>query len=400
MNKRKKLRNSRHIKKRGFVRKIRKKKSLNRCFRRRYLKIARMRDDYWKNLKKRFIKKYFKKRFKKNRATTLVLKKEIGLESNIGQFLDISKEILKQSSCVIKFDLHLVEKIWPSGVMLFASLVNWIKITTKNTKNVQVMISSTRSDKEEVNAYLDQCGFYDYVNRSKDIYNRNKAGKECIVRIKHENTVESSENRQEEVMDLINNNSSLSNKDKEILNDRVLTEIFGNVIEHGFSVFQRNQSIQGWYLLSQLHEDAGFISVCIADNGIGIENSLLTGPQRENLINEYKRDSSERSFFLKRALEANISGAFNAPVKEGSNLYKIYKRYKFPRGERRGFGLKRVVSNCKKISVPITIISGYACISFDKDGDVIFEKSYDSLLFAGTMYYLQIPTFINKDKVA
>jgi len=52
----------------------------------------------------------------------------------------------------------------------------------------------------------------------------------------------------------------------------ILTEVFSNVTEHGVSKFDA-----GWWILAQYHSTHKYIQYSIADNGIGIRNSLMSG---------------------------------------------------------------------------------------------------------------------------
>ncbi len=82
--------------------------------------------------------------------------------------------------------------------------------------------------------------------------------------------------REEEILSLVERHSSLDAEQLEWFYSVILTEIFNNVTEHGIS-----HKDNGWWLLAQYHKRHKIISLCIADNGIGVRNSLLTGPQKK-----------------------------------------------------------------------------------------------------------------------
>ena len=81
--------------------------------------------------------------------------------------------------------------------------------------------------------------------------------------------------------ELLRRLSSLNNDQIEEFINYVLIEIFNSVTEHGMP--QKNKD-EGWWMIAQHHQRHQFISLCIADNGIGIANSLYTGPQKAEII--------------------------------------------------------------------------------------------------------------------
>ena len=66
---------------------------------------------------------------------------------------------------------------------------------------------------------------------------------------------------------------------------------------------------KGWWLLVQYHKNHGFISMCVADNGIGIRNSLLTGPQKNDILSSIGEFKGNDGLYIKHAMKENVSGA-------------------------------------------------------------------------------------------
>jgi len=225
---------------------------------------------------------------------------------------------------------------------------------------------------------------YDYVGRNKDTDKDTEQkyySDEEIVKIRREKKRSYIEEEEKNIIDLLGMHSGLNSEEIERFDSVILTEVFNNVTEHGVSGFD-----QGWWLLAQYHGGHKVISLCIADNGIGIRNSLMTGPQREDIGRKIEDTSKNDGEFIKLALEENISGAFAAPLKEG----RFIKRYQI--GARRGNGLKRIRDTCKLLGIPFSILSHYGYIFFSANGNIDSYGAKANRVFAGTMYHFTIRT--------
>ena len=165
----------------------------------------------------------------------------------------------------------------------------------------------------------------------------------------------------------------------EEFNDVVLTEIFNNVLEHGMP-----HRDKGWWLLAQYHKTHKLISLCVADNGIGIRNSLMTGPQRHEISKRIDNPKYNEGAFIRLACEENISGALAASIKEGTLIKKYVS------GSRRGNGLQRIIKTCKKLMIPLAILSHNGYLFLDENGHEKLCSSKYRRIFAGTMYHLKI----------
>jgi hypothetical protein len=161
----------------------------------------------------------------------------------------------------------------------------------------------------------------------------------------------------------------------------ILTEVFSNVTEHGISKHDA-----GWWILAQYHETHKFISISIADNGIGIRNSLMTGPQHNEIGKVIRNSPDNDGEFICHALTENVSGALGASLKTGV----LFKRY--DRGERRGHGLKRISSCCSKLNIPFAILSHYGYTFINGGGEIISAGAKPARVFAGTMHHFLIRT--------
>lgn len=233
----------------------------------------------------------------------------------------------------------------------------------------------------DVDAYLHHCGFYSYVNANSfndlenKIYNDNE-----IVKIKRESNKSEIEIREKAINSILKEFSTLTNDQIEKFDCNVLIEAINNVTEHGRS-FEDN----GWWTLTQYHKTTGIISLCIADNGIGIKNTLLTGPQRNELKRTIKRQDRDGDY-LNLALSENVSGALMASTKDK----KYVLPSKYPKGSRRGNGLKRIKDTCIDCSIEFNILSQKGYLTLNSYGEINYGTA-DSRVFAGTLYHFVIP---------
>jgi hypothetical protein len=280
--------------------------------------------------------------------------------------LDVASSFMQSNSKELTFDFSNITRVWPSGITLFCSLKKWVEISARHKK--KPLLASTSSKHQDVNSYLDHCGFYDFVNRAKD----NEPGsypKEETVKIARENKKANIEKREKQIMKLLEDYSALSKSELQWFDRVILTEVFNNAVEHG-----KPKGEQGWWILAQRHNTHKFISLCIADNGIGIRNSLVTGPQKKQL--EIDNSPLKDGEFIKLALEGNVSGALNASTP---------KRRKYEAGSRRGHGLKHIRNRCAQLRIPWTILSHNGFVFLDDKGIITKYGAKDNRVFAGTL---------------
>ena len=307
------------------------------------------------------------------------LEKQLGIEDDFDGFIDVASSFIDSKSRTVQFDIENCTRLWPSAITLLCSFEQWTEITA-NQKHKPV-VSSNDSNFQEVNSYLAHCGFYDYVHREHenlptDIYDENQT-----VKIKREKNSSEIEDREDSIRQILEDYSILSDEQIEEFDDRVLIEAFNNVTEHGNS-YRDN----GWWTITQYHKTTGIISLCLADNGIGIKNSLLTGPQRKQLLKRFK--SEDDSDYMCAALEENVSGAITGSRKDEGIAF-LPKTYS--RGSRRGNGLKRIKEACAKCGIEFSLLSQYGYIKIGSDGKIALKGIKTSRIFAGTLYHFSIP---------
>ena len=271
-------------------------------------------------------------------------------------------------------------RIWPTAVTLLCSLIKWVEIGAGVRNNRHPRISSTASDSKEVTNYLDHCGLHDYVGRPKESKKSLYSDAEIVKIVREKSkSLDAISEREEAIIKLIENNCNLDSENVEWFNSIVITETFANITEHG-----NPYRDQGWWILAQKHKSHGYISLCLADNGIGIKNSLLTGPQKSELYARGLSASTTDGDFISAALSFNISGAFDASLKQGLLL----KRYE--RGSRRGNGLSRIKETCIKLGIEWGILSHYGYAFLDKSGKIINVGNRKNRIYGGTMYWFKI----------
>lgn len=336
-----------------------------------------------KETKKKFQNRFYKKIQYKDPALPIEIKGELGLEKNFDEFIDTSSKFIDSQSKWVLFNLDNCSRIWPTAVTLLCSFKKWTEITAKKGRSPK--ISSTEPKDQLVDAYLLHCGFYDYVNVKNDlnhidthIYDDSE-----IVKIQRENNKSEIEIREKAIRSILQKYSSLTEDQIENFDCNVLIEAFNNVTEHG-----RNYGDNGWWTLTQYHKKTGIISLSIADNGIGIKNSLLTGPQGNEIRKKFKIDNDDGDY-ISLALKENVSGALTASIKNETGYMPLTKYYQ--KGSRRGNGLKRIREACRECGIIFNILSQKGFLHIDAAGEIKNLGTKNSRIFAGTLYHFVIP---------
>ncbi len=339
-------------------------------------------EQFHRHLKRKFQKEFYKPIKYKHPKKNITIYNHFGLEHDFDSFLNISATFIESQSKKLSFDLGECERMWPSSIVLLCSLIQWVKMTAK--PNLEPDISSSKPKSKDVASYLAHCGFYDYVGRRKDITDETVYRNEEIVKIERETDSSVIEKKEEEIITILKKYSALNDEQIEEFNCTVLTEAFNNVSEHGV---RSNYYKDGWWTLTQVHQNTGIISLCIADNGIGIKNSLKTGPQKEALAKVIGNDSD--GDYLKHSLKENISGALTASTKDQTSSY--LRKKSFSRGSRRGNGLNRIKEACKNCNVQFTLISQKGFLRIKPSGNIDQNGTKSKKVFAGTLYHFTIP---------
>jgi hypothetical protein len=307
----------------------------------------------------------------------VVISGQFGLEHDFDQFIGFATRFIDSQSKLVRFDIHDCKRMWPSAITLLCSFRQWTEITAH--KNFTPTLASNDSKYPDVNSYLAHCGFYNYVRRNGAAYD-NQFDNEEIVKIKRENNKSEIDEREESICNVLDKFSTLSADQVEDFDCNVLIEAFNNVTEHGHSIKD-----SGWWSLTQYHKTTGIISLCIADNGIGIKNSLLTGPQKNTLK---KLVGDEDGKYILKSLEENTSGALTGSTKDGTKKLLLAA---YERGSRRGNGLKRIQDTCARCGIEFCILSQKGYLKLDAKGAISKSGTTKSTLFAGTLYHFIIP---------
>lgn len=341
--------------------------------------IKRRRKDFWKQASEKF--DYNDKR----KIEDIV--GEVGIETGeIDNFIEVGTNIIDSNASDMYINLLKCTRLWPSAITLLCSFDQWRNLlygirSKRHINTKKPKIASNQPQCEGLENYLMHCGFYDYINIDKKRNYINKYDNSEVVRIEREKDNDNIESRCKQVMDLIKRKSVLSDEEVEKIQCKVVPEIIYNVFEHG-----QNYNDNGWWLLAQYHRKHGIISICIADNGMGFRESLLTGPQREDIIERTKGFEDKDGYFIELAFNEQVSGALDANVRE-----KAFFSAGLPRGANRGNGLKRIHKTCAECSVCLSVFSQRGYVIFGKDGCVIKQDSFKKRIFGGTMYNLIIP---------
>ena len=334
--------------------------------------------DLIKRHRRAFQRRFYKKRPYAGHKQTVVIEGQCGLEHDSRGYAALASEFISSNARGINFNISDCTKMWPSAIALLCSFKQWTEITAKPPKTPA--ISSSESKHGSVNQYLAHSGFYDYVNRPYVESTEDTHVEAQNVKIQRETDLTSVIDRENSIHDIIRKYSSLTADQIEKFGDVVLSEVFSNVTEHGISFRDK-----GWWTITQYHDAAGIISFCLADNGIGIKHSLLTGPQKKDLQTRIKGDQD--GDYIRHALEANVSGALTGSIRDERELLVLKK---YPLGKRRGNGLKRVVDTCRDCGISLRILSQKGFLCMDTDGE-ISHNTHAKRVFAGTLYHFIVP---------
>lgn len=319
----------------------------------------------------------------KTGMTQLKLQGSLGLElkSERKTFLDQASNLVDFQTSELCLDMERVTRIWPSAITQLCSLAQWVSFRNKQVKSgPRLKISSTTSEMDDVNGYLNHCGFHDYVGRPLPASSVGYPASE-VVKIKREKNRNTIELNEERIGELIGKYCNYSEDDVELFESKVLIEAFLNVHEHGIP-----DTDYGWWVLAQVHPTNRLISLNIADNGIGIKNSMMTGPQATQLRKRIGDAGLSDGALIEASMNENVSGAFNASTKDKGIVFKEYLR-----GARRGNGLARIWGTCSHLKIDLTILSHYGYMfCCGKSGSREFGTS-DKRIFAGTLYHFSIP---------
>jgi hypothetical protein len=318
---------------------------------------------------------------------------ELGLEEPalVENFLDCAERLIDCESSALTIDLSDSTRIWPSGVTLLCSLKKWVELCKAAGSSQR--LASVHSKHAPVNCYLKHCGFNDFVKLESDSPIDDQTFEaDKVVKIQRETSRAQVDPREREIVALLRLHSSLSEEEVELFDCVVLTEVFNNVIEHGVP-----QGEEGWWVLAQYHPQHQLISLCIADNGIGIRNSLDTGPQRDQ-IRKRLGVTLDDGDYISLALTETVSGALDAPLK-AERFISGFGEAKYPRGAHRGFGMKRILRTCGDLGIPLTILSHYGFAAAGRKGSELTTKSTTKRVFGGTMYHFAVPAGAKADAI-
>jgi len=391
----------------------RKKFVLNQNRRRLYIKmtederIGRMSEKDVADLKKKVIyknrkrieesrKKILKMEHKKYNYTSpneikVTISGEFGVEQGgIDYFVRKASEIIDFNAQKLTIDIQNCTKMWPSAITLLCSLVEWVEYCKKYIKDFKVpRIFSTYSMDDRVNGYLSKSGFFEFIHKSDDT-SITTSHRHHVIKIVREirNDSNAAAEKEEKIIEHLKNFTKYTPAEIKLFVSTVIMEVFVNIQEHGIQV---NDS--GWWFLAQFHSNHDVISINIADNGIGIRNSLLSGPQKLQIKSCLKEKANSDGEMIKYAMAELVSGAIGCDIED---KYKNYFRgYSLIGGQRRGNGLDRIRETCKDLNVPFAIISHRGYIYYDAMGNMSYGTE-ENRIFAGTLYHFDFPVSRSK----
>ena len=325
-----------------------------------------------------FVRQFYRRRYKR-KPETVRIEGAFGLESpsDVDRFLSTASALVDFEARRLTIDFTACTRVWPSAVTLLCSLAKWTELAATQQPP---RIGSFRPVDASVESYLQDCGFYDFVG-VEPIHLRATPAATEVVRIRRELSPSAIEEREAEIRTMLYRHARLTNEEIELFDSIVLTEVFNNVTEHGVARHE-----QGWWIMAQYHPTHRIISLCIADNGIGIRHTLSTGPQGEAIRARLGPDAKDDEY-IRLALDENVSGAIDA----GTRSKPLIGPERYKRGSQRGYGLRRIRDTCRELEVPFWLISQRGFAGIAPDGTVDRSGSHPTRVFAGTLYHFVLP---------
>lgn len=188
-------------------------------------KIHRLQHTYYYKItdfRKEVTQKIYKNRKYDHAPKVVEINKDFGIEEKegISYFLEKAESFIDFNSKELYLDITNCNRIWPSGITLLCSLLQWIELTS--TVYHRPRVASSSSENIKVNSYLGHCGFYDYVQREKDMdqsYYDNKH----IVKIRREKNKSNIEKRENMIIELLKEYSTFSDREIEFFDSVILT---------------------------------------------------------------------------------------------------------------------------------------------------------------------------------
>lgn len=340
-----------------------------------------------RSLRREYIDNLYKKVKFNKLAQTIEITGEFGIENQdrLDHFFRTARQILSSRARNITLDFSNAQRLWPSAITLLCSFSHYTSLISVRGNSAPIVQSIHPAN--EVGDYLTECGFNRYVGRRNQQYLPSRIGR-GIVRIRREANNRDVSLREEEITDLVREFSNYTDDQIEEFDSIILPEIFNNVTEHGITHIDK-----GWWVLAQYHRIHNFLSICIADNGIGIRKTLVFGPQRQRILRYHKDEAIHEGDFIQTAAEKiNISGAINASSAKHTTVLgmTVPGMSRYDRGARRGRGLKRIINSCFNLGITLTIISRSGFYQ-KVPNQAAMTKSFEKDIFSGTMYHLLVP---------
>lgn len=317
-------------------------------------------------------------------ATVVAIRGQLGIETpqSVEDYLAYASDLIDTRSRKLTIDLADCDRVWPSGVTLLCSLAKWVELCSLGDRKPS--IGSTPSRSARVNSYLTHCGFNTFVRLgAPGDSNPNLFERSAVVPIQRETSRQRVESREDEIVSLLEEHSTLTADQISLFNCKVLTEAFNNVTEHGVPIRD-----EGWWVLAQYHREHRLISLCIADNGIGIRNTLTTGPQADQIRQRLAADAGDGDY-IRLALSEPVSGALDAPQTERRFAGLMPDRY--ARGAHRGNGMKRILDTCRMLKIRLSVLSHHGYVVADAYSNALQHRSFNRRVFGGTMLHFSIP---------
>ena len=277
---------------------------------------------------------------------------QVDIFGNPAEWFHLFEKLSFPKGAQILLNMRNLEFCYPEGVVYLAAIADHLL----NRSNVS--IKENQPSLQITDEYLKVCGLRNFFNARKGeapaIDPKLFGDGIPISRDSQEKT-----SLAEKMVQLIQSRVSMTQGVATLLSES-LGEVMGNSIEHG-------EVIQ-WYRIAQIHPTRGYITIAIADNGVGIPHTLRNGHQSE----KFKKMKDFE--VIRESFESDVT------------------RHAPKLGEAHGAGLNIVLDFVQTTGAKLAMLSGRGMWQLDYTTPKATEKYFDfEKALPGTLLVLRIP---------
>ena len=277
---------------------------------------------------------------------------ELDLFDHTDIFCKLFHKIAFAEKELLEIHLGKVEFIYPEAVVYLAAIAEHI------LRRSNVEIREFQPKNVETDEYLRICGLRDFFYVPiKELPTREPSFFGDCIPISRD--PQDKDSVAQKMTDLLNVRLKLDADTKALLSQGI-GEVMGNSVEHG--------EVVNWYRIAQVHQKRKWITLAIADNGVGVCHTLRSGFKGQ------KYDDMKDAQLLKESFKDHVT------------------RYAPKEGEAHGYGLTNIKKFVEKTHSKLAIVSGEGVYKVDySTGGMIESFSNTKQALPGTLIVVRIP---------